>query len=299
MQGSAPIIRGIPSYPTRVDRLAGIRIVTTALNLPGPVAVQRLRELGASVVKVEPPQGDPFEAICRSWYGRLHESTEVLRIDLKTDPGRDEMSRRLETADLLVTAQRASALERMGLGPASLASRFPRLCHVAIFGHAPPDDGLAGHDLTYLAALGLVDPPLLPPTLFADMSGAEHAVSMALSLLLGRERGSADRVAHVALADAAAALAQPLREGLTRPGKMLGGGYAGYNLYAALDGWLAVAVLEPRFADRLATLFNLEKLDSVMLHERFAKHDIAYWEAWARENDLPIVAVRDPHKEKR
>jgi crotonobetainyl-CoA:carnitine CoA-transferase CaiB-like acyl-CoA transferase len=90
-----------------------------------------------------------------------------------------------------------------------------------------------------------------------------------------------------------------LREGLTRPGAMLGGGYAGYNLYAVPDGWIAVAVLEPRFAERLAALLGLERLDRVKLYERFGKHDIAHWESWARENDLPIVAVRDPHKEKR
>ncbi|HEY2630547.1 MAG TPA: CoA transferase [Usitatibacter sp.] len=279
--------------------LAGIRIVSTALNLPGPVACARLRDLGASLVKIEPPPGDPFEHFCAPWYARLHENVEVVRIDLKSDAGRDAMSARLEDADLLVTAQRASALHRLGLGAQSLASRYPRLCHIAITGHAPPDDGVAGHDLTYLAPLGLVDPPLLPPTLFADMAGAELAVSTALSLLLGRERGGTERMRTVALADAAHALAQPLREGLTRPGAVLGGGYAGYNLYAALDGWIAVAVLEPRFAERLVALLGVAQLETSELRALFGKHDTAHWESWARQHDLPIVAVRDPFKEKR
>jgi len=282
-----------------VDLLAGLRIVTTALNLPGPVACARLRDLGASVVKIEPPQGDPFEQFCAPWYRRLHENVAIHRLDLKVEQAKETMAGFLGSADLLVTAQRAAALDRLGLGAASLASRFPRLCRVAITGHAPPDDEVAGHDLTYLAPLGLVDPPLLPPTLFADMAGAERAVSTALALLLGRERGNAERARSVALADAANALAQPLREGLTRPGAMLGGGFAGYNLYAATDGWIAVAALEPRFAERLAALLQLERLDIVKLRERFGKHDIAHWETWARENDLPIVAVRDPHREKR
>ena len=282
-----------------MDLLAGLRIVTTALNLPGPVACARLRDLGASVVKIEPPQGDPFEQFCAPWYRRLHENVAIHRLDLKVEQAKETMAGFLGSADLLVTAQRAAALDRLGLGAASLASRFPRLCRVAITGHAPPDDEVAGHDLTYLAPLGLVDPPLLPPTLFADMAGAERAVSTALALLLGRERGNAERARSVALADAASALAQPLREGLTRPGAMLGGGFAGYNLYAATDGWIAVAALEPRFAERLAALLQLERLDIVKLRERFGKHDIAHWETWARENDLPIVAVRDPHREKR
>jgi len=222
-----------------------------------------------------------------------------LRLDLKSEAGKRVISKHLDNADLLVTAQRIAALDRLGLGAATLASCFPRLCHVAITGHAPPDDGLAGHDLTYLAPLGLVDPPLLPPTLFADMAGAELAVSNALALLLGRERGRTERIRTVALADAACALAQPLREGLTRPGSLLGGGYAGYNLYRAIDGWIAVAVLEPRFAERLASLLGIERLEIPALRAAFGKHDTAHWESWAREHDLPIVAVRDPHKEKK
>jgi alpha-methylacyl-CoA racemase len=280
-----------------VGLLTGIRIVTTALNLPGPVACARLRDLGASVTKIEPPGGDPFEHFCAPWYRRLHENVEVVCLDLKTDAGRDAMSMRLKDVDLLVTAQRASALERLGLS--CLASRFPNLCHVAITGHAPPDDGLAGHDLTYLAPLGLVDPPLLPPTLFADMAGAELAVSTALAVLLGRERGGTERTRTAALADAAHGLAEPLREGLTRPGALLGGGYAGYNLYRAFDGWIAVAVLEPRFAERLASLLGVERLEIAALRAIFGKQDTAHWESWAREHDLPIVAVRDPHKEKK
>ena len=273
--------------------LEGIRVVTIALNLPGPAACARLRDLGASVAKIEPPSGDPFEAFCPHWYGRLHAGMEIERLDLKSETGVRAMSKLLANADLLVTAQRASALERLRLGPAGLADH-PRLCHVAITGHAPPREEVAGHDLTYLAEHGLVAPPELPRTLFADMAGAERAVSAALALLVSRERGGRQRAATVALADAAAALAQPLHEGLTRPGALLGGGFAGYNLYAARDGWVAVAALEPHFAQRLAQRFGLSEITVEALRELFTSHDAAYWEAWALEHDLPIVAVRDP-----
>jgi alpha-methylacyl-CoA racemase len=270
--------------------LDGLRVVTIALNLPGPAACARLRSLGASVAKVEPPAGDPFERFCPSWYARLHEAIEVGRLDLKSALGRKAFARRLEQADLLVTAQRPAALERLGLDPASLA-RFPRLCHVAITGHAPPDDGLAGHDLTYMAEAGLLAPPALPATLFADMAGAERAVSSALALLLARERGGGARAISASLAQAAEALAGPRREGLTAPGALLGGGFAGYNLYAAKSGWIAVAVLEPRFAERLREAFALPALDRAGLAALFATHDAAYWHAWAREHDLPLVAL--------
>lgn len=269
-------------------------MVTTALNLPGPAACARLRDFGATVAKIEPPSGDPFEQFCPAWYARLHQGLEVGRLDLKSETGQRAMTKLLERADILVTAQRASALARLGLDREKLAARHPQLCHVAITGHAPPDDEVPGHDLTYLAAHGLVSPPALPRTLFADMAGAERVVSTALALVIARQRTGKGEAACAPLADAAAALAQPLREGLTRPGALLGGGFAGYNLYAARDAWVAVAALEPHFARRLAEKFALRDLSVESLGELFAAHDAAYWEEWARKNDLPIVAVRDP-----
>src|ERR1700682_2736759 len=158
-----------------VKLLDGVRVVSTALNLPGPAACARLRDLGARVAKIEPPPGDPFERFCPSWYRRLHEGMTVGRLDLKSETGRRAMARLLDAADLLVTAQRASALARMGLDPEALGGDHPKLCHVAITGHAPPHDEVPGHDLTYLAAQGLLSPPELPRTLFADMAGAGGA----------------------------------------------------------------------------------------------------------------------------
>jgi crotonobetainyl-CoA:carnitine CoA-transferase CaiB-like acyl-CoA transferase len=277
-----------------MNLLQGLRVVTTALNLPGPAACARLRDLGATVAKIEPPSGDPFEAFCPAWYRRLHEGIEVGRLDLKSETGRKAMAKLLASADLLVTAQRASALERLGLDSVGLREAHPRLCHVAITGHAPPDDELPGHDLTYLAEHGLVTPPQMPPTLFADMAGAERAVSTALALVISRARSGKGATQSVALADAAAMLAQPLHEGLTRKDALLGGGFAGYNLYAARTGWVAVAALEPHFARRLAERFALREITIDSLRELFAAHDADYWEGWAREHDLPIVAVRMP-----
>ncbi len=272
--------------------LAGLRVVTMALNLPGPVACARLRDMGASVVKVEPPSGDPLEGFCPSWYKRLHADMDVRRLDLKNDAGLAQLEALLASADLFVTAQRPAALARLGLAPAALAARHPRLCALAITGHAPPHEEAPGHDLTYLAQLGLVAPPRLPPTLFADMAGAERAVSTALALVHARDRDGAAASLAVPLADAAAFLAQPLAEGLTRPGAVLGGGLAAYNLYEAREGWIAVAALEPHFARRLAESLGLASLTHEALAARFAAESASHWESWARALDLPIVAVR-------
>jgi crotonobetainyl-CoA:carnitine CoA-transferase CaiB-like acyl-CoA transferase len=274
-------------------------VVSTALNLPGPVACARLRDLGATVAKVEPASGDPFEEYCPAWYRRLHAGMEVHRIDLKLTAGRERLAPLLAKADILVTAQRASALARLGLDPASLAARHPLLCHVAISGHPAPDDEVPGHDLTYMAMHGLVRPPAMPPTLFADIAGAERAVSTALAMVLARRRNGRGGSQAVPLEEAAQALAQPLHEGLTAPGALLGGGLAGYNLYAASAGWIAVAALEPHFAERLASSLGLPALDHETLRERFAAENADHWERWARARDLPILAVRNPTPDKK
>jgi len=273
--------------------LAGLRVVSTALNLPGPAACARLRDLGATVAKAEPPSGDPFEGFCPAWYRRLRDGMDVMRMDLKTEAGRGDLHALLEQADLLVTAQRASALVRMGIDTSRLAERFPRLCHVAITGHPPPDDETPGHDLTYMAVHGLVTPPAMPPTLFADMAGAERAVSMALALVIGRNREGRGLSAPSPLAEVAAYLAQPLQEGLTAPGALLGGGSAGYNLYATKKGWIAVAALEPHFEKRLAQSLRLDRLEQSSMAAIFTREDATHWERWARERDLPIVALRE------
>ena len=273
--------------------LDGVSVTSIALNLPGPVACARLRELGAAVTKVEPPGGDPLREYCPAWYARLSAGMTVLALDLKARAGRDALELLLAASDLLVTAQRPSALERLGLGDAALA-RHPRMCRVAIVGHPPPREEIPGHDLTYMAQNGLVAPGVLPPTLFADMAGAERAVSTALALLLARERDGRGRAAMVALADAAAALAQPLHAGLTARGALLGGGHAGYNLYASRDGWIAVAALEPHFARRLAESLHLPALTTEALRAAFADQTSAHWQGWARQHDLPLAAVTIP-----
>jgi crotonobetainyl-CoA:carnitine CoA-transferase CaiB-like acyl-CoA transferase len=161
-------------------------------------------------------------------------------------------------------------------------------------GHAPPLEERAGHDLTYLAQAGLVTPPRTPATLYADMAGAERAVTTALALVLARDRGRPARAAFAPLAEAAEWLAGPLARGLTAPGALLGGGYAGYNLYATKDGWIAVAALEPHFARALAEALGLEEPQHASLAARFQGETSAHWETWAQSRDLPIVAVRTP-----
>lgn len=272
----------------------GTRLVTLAQNVPRPAAVARIRSLGASVVKIEPPAGDPLAEANPAWYEHLATSQEVVRLDLKDAAGRARLDDYLTTADLLLTSSRPSALRRLGLGPEKLRQAYPRLCVLAIIGYPVPRVDEPGHDLTYLAEGGLLSPPEMPRTLLADLAGAERAVSAALALLLDREKGNSASYAEVALSEAAASFAEPWCFGITRPGEHLGGGFPGYNLYKAKSGWVAVAALEPHFWKRLLAELGLgadsskEELAGILRRQTAEE-----WERWAAERDLPVAALRD------
>jgi alpha-methylacyl-CoA racemase len=272
--------------------LQGVKIVSLALNAPGPVAAARLTEMGAEVTKVEPPSGDGTSKFAPAWYESLCKGQTVLRLDLKNPDGRKQLDGLLANAELLLASFRPSALRRLGLDWEGLHARHPRLCFVGIIGHPPPLEERSGHDLTYQVDFGLLRPPQMPPTLFVDLAGAERTVSMALALLNRAARKGEAGCAWVSLYECARDLAAPITAGLTAPGGLLGGGYPLYGFYKASDGWIAIAALEPHFAEHLLSELNLRKADRSELERIFLERSAAAWESWAVERDLPLVAVR-------
>lgn len=271
--------------------LSGIRVLTLATNLPGPVAAARLRELGATVVKVEPPGGDPLTRICPAWYASLIRDQKIVRLDLKEPNDRIQLDHLLEASDLLITSTRGSALNRLSLGWEQIHERFPRISQVAIIGHAPPNENKAGHDATYQAEVGLIAPPDLPRTLIADLAGAERAVSAAVTLLFERERNGVSGYAQVSLVEAASMFAAPLRYGLTTQSGPLGGALPRYNVYRTLDGWVVVAALESHFWERLQHELHLSEPSQQELGQVFLTRSSLEWQEWASARDLPLVAV--------
>jgi crotonobetainyl-CoA:carnitine CoA-transferase CaiB-like acyl-CoA transferase len=262
-----------------------VLIVSLAQNVPGPVAVSRLVAGGASAVKIEPPSGDALERLSKPWYDELHAGVLVERVDLKSAAGMTTFTAHLASADLFFASQRPGALQRLGLDAGTLLSRFPRLRHLNIVGDTRNPEH-PGHDLTYQAEVGLVHGQMLPRTLIADMAGAERAHAAALQLLAAPPGGRVE----VGLADALRDLAAPLRYGLTARGGPLGGANPAYGIYAARDGFIAVAALEPHFRARLYQGLGLP--DGSDPSGVFSTKTIAEWEQWARERDLPLVRVQ-------
>lgn len=258
----------MPSSPA-FQPLHGVRILSLALNLPGPAALMRCRRMGATCLKLEPPAGDPMRTYKPNAYAALHEGVKVQTVDLKSADGQKLLQRELAKTDVLLTSFRPSAIEKLGLGWKKIHSLHPALSHVAIVGAPGALGEEPGHDLTYLAANDLVTGLELPPTLYADMGGSVMASEAVLQAVL-RQRapytGSGDPhpqgvFLEVALSEAASYLALPRAWGLTKPGSAVGGGHAGYRVYPCKEGRVAVAALEPHFAASLCAAAGVEMQD--------------------------------------
>jgi alpha-methylacyl-CoA racemase len=286
--------------------LQGIRLLSLALNLPGPAALMRCRELGARCIKIEPDAsrgGDPMQHYNAQAYNHLHRGITTRVLDLKSAKGQAQMQRELGLADVLLTSFRPSALKRLGLSWRELHPRYPGLSMVAITGGEGAQAEVAGHDLTYLAACGLLNSTDLPPTLYADMAGSLITVEAVLAAVLTQKNSSKATYRAVSLAQAAQYLALPRTWGLTLPTGAVGGAHAGYQIYPCQGGRAAVAALEPHFANRMVQVAGLtdryphsaQQMDQAPIRQAlalwFAKQTKAQLQDLALAHDLPIYTL--------
>jgi len=288
-------VTAVPLKPLR-----GVRVLSLALNLPGPAALMRLKTMGARCLKAEPPgpkgapvgsSGDPMGQYNPAAYATMHDGIKVLTIDLKSDKGQARLHQELARTDLLLTSFRPSALAKLGLGWKALHKAYPALSVVAIVGAPGVRAEEPGHDLTYLADAGLVTGLDLPATLFADMGGALMASEAALRAVLGQMTSGKGSFQEIALSDAAAWLALPRSWGLTQPQGAVGGAHAGYRVYPCKDGRVAVAALEPHFAASLCAAAGIHMSGIATLFQPDTHKAIATFLAGQTRQQLNQLAV--------
>ena len=193
--------------------LSGIVIVDVTNFVFGPVATQILADMGADVIKIEPPEGDPARDIGRrrsdgmgSFFLNLNRNKRSVVLDLKRPEAREAMMRLLETADVLVHNMRESAVQKLGLGYGELSKRFPRLVHASAKGfsdagpyaHKPAyDDVIQGLSaITGMNARANGSPGYAPMLLTDKLCGVylSSAISMAL---VHRERSGKGQAVSV------------------------------------------------------------------------------------------------------
>ena len=288
--------------PASPPILHGVHVLSLALNLPGPAALMRCQRLGARCTKLAPPgpggrPGDPMALYCPAAYDEMHAGVEQLQADLKTPAGQAQLQALLADTDVLITSFRPAALPKLGLDWPTLAQRHPRLSLVQIVGAPGARAQEAGHDLTYMAEHDLVCGLQLPPSLYADMGGSLMASEAVLQAVLHQRQHGRGLLLQVALSEAAAYLGLPRRWGLTQPGAAVGGGHAGYRVYPCQDGRVALAALEPHFAQRLCAVAAihydgpadmLAPATHAALADFLAERSRAELQALALAHDIPL-----------
>ncbi|WP_456476585.1 CoA transferase [Oceanithermus sp.] len=270
------------------------RVLDLTRLLPGPLAGLVLERLGFEVLRVLPPAGDDLARWQPATHAWLNEGKASVTLDLKSASGRERLLELVRGAEVLLESNRAGVMERLGLGYPVLSGHNPHLVYVRLAGHRD-DPAAPGHDLTYLAASGLLDrlTSAWSETQLADVSGGLWA---ALAALDGLRRGGG--FYEVYLSEAANVYGYPPIPGL-------GGELVAYRIYQAAAGRVALAALEPHLWTRFCTAAGRPdwldartdpaREENRTFHELrafFRARDAGAWEAWGREHGLPLRALR-------
>ncbi|MGZ8649921.1 MAG: CaiB/BaiF CoA transferase family protein, partial [Solirubrobacteraceae bacterium] len=316
-----------------MSALAGVRVLDLSRLLPGGFCSLLLADFGADVVKVEDtgmgdyvrwaspqyPGADPSAG--GAMFLALNRGKRSIRIDLKTDAGREVLLRLVRDADVLLESFRPGVMARLGVGWERLREENPRLVYCAVtgYGRDGPFAGRAGHDLDYLARVGLLDltgevdgPPVQAAGQIADLGGgALMAAFGILAALRERDRSGEGQLVDASMADGAlswmAMEAARVLAGVPAAGRgrtELGGGLLCYRPYRCADGWVALGALEPKFwlawcegvgrPDLVVRQFDAVGSDTHREVEAvFAGRTRAEWEAFAAEHDCCLEPVLD------
>jgi alpha-methylacyl-CoA racemase len=255
--------------------LAGIRVLDLSQYIPGPYAALMLADMGADVVKVEPPGGDPARTLgprdadgLSPFWKLMNGGKTVIELDLKSPEGAAGFADLLRGADVLLESYRPGVLDRLGFTRARLAKVCPRLVHAALsgYGQTGPWRLRTGHDLNYMALAGglavsgaqaqdkTLRPAMAAPPTADFASGLQTALAVC-GALIGRGRTGQGAYLDLSLAETVLAWQSHTLTAALRPGfapalaaNLLNGGVACYQIYGTADGrFVTLAAIEEKF----------------------------------------------------
>lgn len=284
----SPSSAHIASASDPAGPLAGIRVIDQSTVLAGPYATMLLADLGADVIKVEPPDGDATRGWGPPWVGdraagtrtaayylAVNRNKRSIRVDLRDPAGADVLRALLRSADVFVENARPGSLERLGFDDAALRALRPELIHLAISGYGPVGAAAdrPGYDFVIQAISGLMSitgasdaeggRPTKVGVAISDVVTGLHGVVGILAALLARSGDGGrigQRIDASLLGSTLAVLvnqAQNAFVGGTPPGR-LGNAHPNivpYETFATADGEIAIAVGSerqwPRFCEAI------------------------------------------------
>ncbi len=244
--------------------LDGVLVVDLSRILAGPFCTMQLGDMGARVIKVEPPGGDetrrwgpPFVGGESTYYLSINRNKESLVLDLRAQTGREILHRMLARADVIVENFRPGTLAKWDLDYASLHERYPRLIYASIsgYGHTGPRAHDPGFDLIaqgeggVMSLTGPVDgPPYKLGTSQADLAAGWLAVQGILLALIARDRSGDGQHVDVSLLDGQIAMLAYHLTACAATGvspKRLGNAHPSvvpYDVFETADGYMTLGV---------------------------------------------------------
>ena len=265
------------------DTLRGIRILDLTRMLAGPYATMLLADMGAEVIKVEDPAGDPirrmgppFEADGRSaYFMAVNRNKKSVVLDLRSDGDRERFLRLVPTADAVVDNFRPGVMERLRLTPADLRAARPDIvtCSLSAFGGDGPYRDLPGFDLVLQAmggAMSITGEPGGEPTRsgvpIGDLAGGVFAALAICAALLRRQRTGQGEHVDLSLLDVQVSLLTYVAQYHLTDGRVpgpVGSGHQSvvpYQAFPTADGHVVVAVFGENFWEPLCRALDLPDL---------------------------------------
>jgi crotonobetainyl-CoA:carnitine CoA-transferase CaiB-like acyl-CoA transferase len=230
--------------------LEGVRVLDLSIWRPGPYATQLLAELGAEVIKVEPPGGDPMRFFPHL-FADLNAGKRAAAVDLKDDVGRAAVLGLATEAEVVVEGFRPGVAVRLGVGDADVRAVNPSVvyCSISGYGQDGPLVDVPGHDVNYQSWAGSLEPhpgeapvPARPP--IADLAGGAYAAMAVCAALVRRDRTGEGDTIDVAMTDVLASWTGAAQRDQLPGAEPGSGNVAGYGLYPTADGgWVSLGVL--------------------------------------------------------
>jgi crotonobetainyl-CoA:carnitine CoA-transferase CaiB-like acyl-CoA transferase len=313
--------------------LEGVKVLDLSRLLPGGFCSLLLADFGADVVKVEdtgmgdyvrwsPPYYEGADDSAKgALFLALNRNKRSIRIDLKTEGGREVLLRLAKDADVLLESFRPGVLDRLGVGYETLREANPGLviCAITGYGQDGPLRDRSGHDMNYLGLIGLLGltgeaggPPIQAAGQIADIGGgALMAAFGIMAALRHRDATGEGQVVDVSMADGALSwlamvAARHFADGSVpqRGGLELAGSLVCYRPYQCADGWVTLGALEPKFWQAWCRGVGREDLISkqfeqpgsaahVEVQSIFMERTREQWEAFAGEHDCCLEPVLD------
>lgn len=315
---------------TQPKPLSGVRVLDLTQLLPGPMCTLHLADMGAEVIKIEPPgSGDPVrggKGKFSTMFLMLNRNKRSLEVDLRSEEGQDLMKKLVATADVLVEGFRPGVTERLGIGYEAMRDINPSLvyCSITGYGQDGPLAETAGHDINYQSLTGVLEqtgraggPPAQGNFPIADLAGGSmSAATGILAALFDAQRSGNGRHVDIAMADCLMSLnilsttawQQTGRQNIPRGQDFLSGGLACYSIYETSDGrHLAVGAVEMKFWSNFCDALERPDLKArghlpgkegdkakAEVAEIIAKNTLEYWTAVFAKADAcatPVLTI--------